>query len=416
MGEVRRVTSWRRDLHRGGCRGDRATACIRPSRAGTPTVWSRSPPGAPRRNVWPGPGSHLRRRLRADDPDAVVVVSVRTRSTRQWSTGRGGWCSTWWDSLSRSYRDRAEVVDGVSRTLTYRARGRAPAGRSPATQELHPSGCRRMDRRTRTGRGVGADRRRPLAPPSRTARAGPRRPLLRNAPVSAQHRCAGAPGAPLGAPHGDAPRHDRARRRLGADGTSRGPVSGTWLDSAPELRVVAGDRGASARRRRSGSLAPQACRSRCWTRRASDFPRWSRPRRWKATNRVFRCFPQATDGRISPGEIVRLLDDADAASLQVADTPHPRRPGARRRRKLGPVGALAVEGDRSVADVRPGRAQISAVVPSEHDDIDAGHLTTTLSDSDPGHAEDNHDDAERRAEEGRAEKPRFHCDSRDREG
>ena len=150
-----------------------------------------------------------------------------------------------------------------------------------------------MDRRTRTRRGVGADRRRPLAPPSRS-----REPdhdvlffgTLRYPPnIDALERL-GHLWDPL-----TAMRPGTTALVAGSAPTARVEdlcrVHGWTLlpnfASLPAVRRHASHALPSLR-----SLAPQACRSRCWTRRASDFPRWSRPRRWKATNRVSRCFPR----------------------------------------------------------------------------------------------------------------------------
>ena len=66
--------------------------------------------------VW----ARLRDALRAQRPDAVVVVSTRAydaqRDRRPWTL-----VLDQVDSLSRSYRDRAEVVAGLSRRVMYRS-------------------------------------------------------------------------------------------------------------------------------------------------------------------------------------------------------------------------------------------------------------------------------------------------------
>ena len=293
MGEVRRVLL-APALHRGGRRRDRAP--VASDRLRTPTVWSRSSPAAPCRNVWPGP-SHLRCRL---EP-TTRTWSSSSRPGRSILVVDGPWrlVLDLVDRLSRSYRDRAEVVDGVSRTLTYRARGRAPAGRSPAggapsvglppggPTHAHwaPSGCRTSP----TPRSALSEPRSRTTTSSSSARCGTRRTSMRwsawGTSGRPSRRCAPA-----------RPRSSQARRRRHESRTCVGYMVGLCSRTSRRCQRSRRERASPLLR----SLAPQACRSRCWTRRASDFPRWSRPRRWKATNRVFRCFPQATDGRIRP--------------------------------------------------------------------------------------------------------------------
>jgi polysaccharide biosynthesis protein PslH len=117
MGEVRRVDSWRQIFAAAGA--DVVELPLGPSRRPhadgiVPVAAGRA---VPERLTWSG--TRLRVALRDEQPDVVIVVS--TRAFDPVATD-GPWTLVLdlVDSLSRSYRDRADVVEGIPRRAMYR--------------------------------------------------------------------------------------------------------------------------------------------------------------------------------------------------------------------------------------------------------------------------------------------------------
>ncbi|MEY2592017.1 MAG: polysaccharide biosynthesis protein PslH [Acidimicrobiaceae bacterium] len=118
MGEVRRVASWRQIFVSAGAEVVEVPVAPtrRPHVDGIVSVVSGR--AVPERLAWSG--ARLRDALRAERPDAVVVVSTRAFDA---AASIGSWTIVLdlVDTLSRSYRDRAAVVDGIPRRTMYRA-------------------------------------------------------------------------------------------------------------------------------------------------------------------------------------------------------------------------------------------------------------------------------------------------------
>ena len=138
MGEVRRVASWRQIFHAAGA--EVVEVALAPTRHPhadgiVPVLAGRA---APERLAWSG--GRLRDALRAERPDAVVVVSTRAYDAH---ATEGPWTLVLdqVDSLSRSYRDRAEVVDGLSRRVMYRS---LAAAHRRVERRMATSGVRRV--------------------------------------------------------------------------------------------------------------------------------------------------------------------------------------------------------------------------------------------------------------------------------
>jgi glycosyltransferase involved in cell wall biosynthesis len=125
MGEVRRVSSWRQIFAAAGA--DIVEIPLVTSRrlhadGVVPVVTGRS---TPERLAWSG--RRLRDVLHAARPDLVLVVSTRAFDQRA-ATGPWTLVLDLVDSLSRSYRDRSAVVDGLARRAMYRSLAIAHAG------------------------------------------------------------------------------------------------------------------------------------------------------------------------------------------------------------------------------------------------------------------------------------------------
>jgi hypothetical protein len=138
MGEVRRVASWRQIFTAAGA--DVVELPVSPTRRPhldglVPVVLGRA---VPERLAWSG--AHLGDALRAERPDAVVVVSTRAFDP---SVTSGPWrlVLDLVDSLSRSYQDRAAVVDGLPRRAMYRM---LAAAHRRVEERLTGSGIRRV--------------------------------------------------------------------------------------------------------------------------------------------------------------------------------------------------------------------------------------------------------------------------------
>jgi glycosyltransferase involved in cell wall biosynthesis len=117
-GEVRRVASWRALFESAGAevRHLRLDAGLRPHVDGLLPLLQGN--AAPERLAWSG--RDLRAALDAFGPSLVIVVSDRAFDP---SVTGGSWTVIldFVDRLSRSYRDRAELVSGGTRRLGYRA-------------------------------------------------------------------------------------------------------------------------------------------------------------------------------------------------------------------------------------------------------------------------------------------------------
>lgn len=120
MGEVRRVASWRQLFSAAGATVTEITVDLgrRPHVAGAGAVLSGD--AAPERLAWAG--TRLRDQLQANPPDLVVAVSTRAYDPRVFADVPALVLDQV-DSLARSYRDRAAVVDGIHRRAGYRLLG-----------------------------------------------------------------------------------------------------------------------------------------------------------------------------------------------------------------------------------------------------------------------------------------------------
>jgi hypothetical protein len=115
-GELRRVASWELLFARAGATV--AAVELHPGRRVDPRGLRAVLQGdaAPERLAWSGP--RLREQLLAFDPALVLVVSARAFDPRALA---GSWTTVldFVDGLSRSYRDRSQLVDGPARRLGY---------------------------------------------------------------------------------------------------------------------------------------------------------------------------------------------------------------------------------------------------------------------------------------------------------
>lgn len=150
-GEVRRLASWELLFGRAGAKVERISldAGRRPHLDGIGSVLRGA--AAPERLAWSG--AALRAALERIDPSLVVAVSARAFDPSL-QTGRWTFLLDLVDSLGRSYRDRADVVDGWLRHAGFRALG---AAHTRLERRLAPRGLRTIAAGWQDARRLGAE-------------------------------------------------------------------------------------------------------------------------------------------------------------------------------------------------------------------------------------------------------------------